>query len=181
MRVRQSPPTPLPELWLLSDQRNDAVLEEALATLPKGSGFVFRHYHLDPTDRRKRFDDLGPVCRMAGHLMVLAGDSDTALAWEADGVYGPPTKLGKRAGLLRFATVHWAREIYLADRAGVDAMFLSPVYPTRSHPDGGCLGKTNFLELAARAKAPVIALGGMTAKRAAELCWPRWAAIDGLS
>ncbi|MEL7317386.1 MAG: thiamine phosphate synthase, partial [Pseudomonadota bacterium] len=28
---------------------------------------------------------------------------------------------------------------------------------------------------------PVIALGGMTAERAREIQWPRWAAIDGLS
>jgi thiamine-phosphate pyrophosphorylase len=171
----------LPDLWLLSDERNDDVLGEALATLPKGSGFVFRHYHLDSAARRERFNQLGFVCRMAGHLLVLSGDADTALEWGADGVYGPPTKLGKLPGLLRFATVHWAREIYQADRADVNAMFLSPVYPTRSHPDGACLGKSNFLDLAARAKAPVIALGGMTAERAADLGWPRWAAIDGLS
>lgn len=177
MRARQT----LPDLWLLSDERNDAVLEEAITTLPKGSGFIFRHYHLAPAARRERFNQLGFLCRLAGHLVVLSSDSDTALEWGADGVYGPPTKLGKRPGLLRFATVHSAREISLADRAGVDAMFLSAVYPTRSHPDGGCLGKTNFLELAARAKAPVIALGGMNAERAAELGWPRWAAIDGLS
>ena len=171
----------LPDLWLLSDERNDAVLEEALVTLPKGSGFVFRHYHLPEPERRERFNQLGLICRLAGHLVVLAGTSDTALEWGADGVYAPPGKLGKREGLLRFATVHWAREIYLADRNQVDAMFLSPVYPTRSHPDRGCLGRSNFLELAARAKAPVIALGGMNAERAAELGWPRWAAIDGLS
>ncbi|MFN5818931.1 MAG: thiamine phosphate synthase, partial [Novosphingobium sp.] len=37
---------PLPAIWLLSDARNDAVLERALMRLPRGSGFVFRHYHL---------------------------------------------------------------------------------------------------------------------------------------
>jgi len=171
----------LPSLWLLSDERNDAVLEDALVTLPKRSGFVFRHYHLPEAKRRARFDELGHICRTAEHLLILAGTSDDALAWGADGAYGPPTKLGKREGLLRFATVHWAREIDQADRNGVDAMFLSPVYPTRSHPGRGCLGKATFLELASRAKAPVIALGGMNAETAADLDWPRWAAIDGLS
>lgn len=172
---------PLPNVWLFSDERNDARLEWALATLPKGNGFVFRHYHLKPKQRRTRFDELLPLCRACGHVVVLSGDSDTALEWGADGVYGPPGKLAKRPGLLCFATVHDAREVFLANRAKVDAMFLSPAFPTRSHPGGGCLGMTNFRQIAAQAQCPVIALGGMNAERAAELDWPRWGAIDGLS
>jgi thiamine-phosphate pyrophosphorylase len=171
----------LPNLWLISDQRNDAVLEEALARLPNESGFVFRHYHLEPAPRRERFGQLAFACRRAGHLVVLSADADTAVEWDADGVYGPPAKLSQRTGLLRFAAVHGTKEIRLADRAEVDAMFLSPVYPTRSHPDGRYLGKNRFLTLASLAKAPVIALGGLNAERAADLGWPRWAAIDGLS
>ena len=38
-----------------------------------------------------------------------------------------------------------------------------------------------FHMLARHAQMPVIALGGMTAKRAKALKWRRWAAIDGLS
>lgn len=178
MRARQT----LPDLWLFSDARNDAVLETALHRLPPGSGFVFRHYHLTLAARRARFDELAAVCRAKRHLTVIGGDRVTALAWGADGIYGDPTKLSRGDdGLLRLATVHDAREIALADRARVDAMFLSPVYPTRSHPGGPSLGSNEFLALAARARAPVIALGGMDAQRAADLGWPRWGAIDGLS
>lgn len=172
---------PLPNLWLFSDERNDARLEMALATLPKGSGFVFRHYHLKEKQRRARYDALRGLCSGRKHLVVVSGEAQTAAAWEADGVYGPPDKLGKRQGLLRFATVHNACEASWANRAQVDAMFLSPVFPTRSHPNGGCLGISAFHDIASRAKCPVIALGGMNAERAAELGWPRWAAIDGLS
>lgn len=169
---------PLPHIWLISDARNDAVLERALHDLPRGSGFVFRHYHLDGAARRERFGVLQALCRKFGHLCVLSADADTAAAWGADGIYGPPLKLAKRPGLLRFATVHDVEEVTISNQIGVDAMFLSPVYPTRSHSGGGGLGKQNFLALAARAERPVIALGGMTAARAAELGWPRWAAID---
>jgi thiamine-phosphate pyrophosphorylase len=177
MPLRQT----LPKLWLLSDERNDAVLEQTLQRLPRGSGFVFRHYHLAPEARRKRFDALAKLCRAESHLPVLSADAETAKAWGADGIYGDPRKLGERDGLLRFATVHDEHEIDLANRIGADAMFLSPVFPTRSHPDGRCLGKSDFLMLAAGAQSPVIALGGMTAKRAVELEWDRWAAIDGFS
>lgn len=177
MSARQT----LPELWLLSDERNDARLEEVLARLPRGSGFVFRHYHLRGDARRERYDALAALCRARQHLVVLAGDAEAACEWGADGIYADPVALGEGEDLLRLATVHGANEIALAGRAGADAMFLSPVFPTRSHPEAECLGKSKFLELAARATAPVIALGGMTAERAADLGWPRWAAIDGLS
>ena len=172
---------PLPDLWLLSDARNDAALEEALATLPEGSGFVFRHYHLQPAKRRERWEMLRSIVRSKNHLMVLSGDADTGIEWGADGIYGPPEELGKRPCLLRLATAHDAREIHLADRNGADALFLSPVFPTRSHPDGTALGAAMFHDLAARSTIPVIALGGMTVERARELGVRRWAAIDGLS
>lgn len=171
----------LPLLWLLSDARNDAGLERALTALPHGSGFVFRHYHLAPEARRDRFDALAVIARAGEHLVILSGPAELAQAWGADGIYGPPGKLGKVPGLLRLATAHDAREIFLANRAGADGVFLSPVFPTRSHPGGGCLGIGNFREIAGRAEMPVIALGGMTAERAHDLDWPRWGAIDGLA
>lgn len=181
MAMHQSPPPPLPNLWLLSDRRNDGGLETALQRLPRGSGFVYRHYHLSGAERRARYDALREACRARGHVLVVAGDSGTAAEWSADGVYGKAGSLGPHAALLRLATAHDAHEIALADGARADAIFLSPVFPTRSHPGAEGLGKAGFLALAAQAQAPVIALGGMSAARAADLGWPRWAAIDGLS
>lgn len=171
----------LPRLWLLSDARNDAALEAALARLPRGNGFVFRHYHLDEAARRRRFDHLAAVARGGGHLVVLSGAPELAQAWGADGIYGPAGELGNLPGLLRLATAHDAHELTLAKQAQADGVFLSPVFPTRSHPGSDCLGAERFRALAAEAEMPVIALGGMTAGRARELDWPRWAAIDGLS
>ncbi len=168
----------LPTIWLISDRRNDPDLEEALRQLPRGSGFVFRHYHLVAAERQARFAALRDLCRACGHLAVLSGDAETALAWGADGIYGPPDQLGQRPGLLRLATVHDAREVLLANCAGVDAMFLSPVFTTRSHPGAPVLGLPAFQKLAALAESPVIALGGMTAPRAAQHGLTRWAGID---
>ena len=83
--------------------------------------------------------------------------------------------------MLRLASAHGGDELQAASAAGVDAVFLSPVFPTRSHPGAPVLGVHGFHVLAMQASVPVIALGGMTAERARELDWPRWAAIDGLS
>ena len=82
---------------------------------------------------------------------------------------------------LWLAAAHDAAELAIANRHGADGVFLSPVFPTRSHPGAPTLGKAAFLGLAASSDAPVIALGGMDAEKAAELGWRRWGAIDGLS
>lgn len=176
MTARQS----LPLLWLLSDARNDSGLERALKELPSGSGFVFRHYHLDPQAREQRFQTLASVARASGHIVVLAGNASLAREWGADGIYASPDRIADAHGLLTLTSAHDGEELAAAARAGADAVFLSPVFATGSHPEGRPLGIEGFRALAQQSPIPVIALGGMTAERARELNWPRWGAIDGL-
>ena len=171
----------LPDLWLLSDERNDAALEEALRRLPRGSGFIYRHYHLPPRERLARWLDLRRLARSRGHVVILADSALTAREWGADGLYGAPRALYPTSDLLTLATAHSLHEIGRANRARADAVLLSPAFPTRSHPGAPALGPVRFRLLAAHASMPVIALGGMTPRRARRLAWPRWAAIDGLS
>jgi len=171
----------LPDLWLLSDARNDAMLDAALVRMPQGSAFVFRHYHLDYDVRRARFEAASSLARSRRHLVILADGYDTAAEWGADGVYGSLGLVQDAQNLLRIATAHSMSEVSAANAANVDAIMLSPVFPTRSHPDAPSLGPESFHELAALSRVPVIALGGMTPENAAVLEWPRWAAIDGLS
>lgn len=170
----------VPDIWLLSDERNDAVLEHAIGRLPPQSGFVFRHYHLTAEARAVRFAHLLPMLRSAGHWAILSGSVTMAEAWGADGVYGS-LDAAAPAGLRWIATAHDAAEIADANRFGASAVMLSSVFPTRSHPGGDTLGSDRFRELAALSRVPVIALGGMTAESAKALDWRRWAAIDGLS
>jgi thiamine-phosphate pyrophosphorylase len=177
MGLRQS----LPDLWLLSDARNDELLPRALRGLPRGSAFVFRHYHLDPRGRRARWDELMPLVREGGHLAILSGSDDEARSWGAAGSYGPPEAVGDAPELLRVVTVHDANEVAHANAAGADAAMISPVFATRTHPNIAPLGPEKFHALAALAEMPVIALGGMTFERAKQLGWSRWAAIDGLA
>jgi thiamine-phosphate pyrophosphorylase len=173
----------LPRLWLVTDRRNDAALEAALRRLPRGSGLIFRHYHLEERSRWQRFAKLMRVARGRGLCVVLAGDLRMARRWGADGAYGPARQLrgGSPGGLLRLATAHDLREIGMARRAGADAVLLSPVFLTRSHADSQPLGSVRFRLIASQAGLPVIALGGMSERAARRLRWPRWAAIDGLS
>lgn len=174
----------LPLLWLLSDARNDAALDGALRALPPGSGFVFRHYHLAAEERRARFGQLASIARACGHCVILSSRSwSEAEEWGVDGIYGgsAPDSEARAPGLLWLAAAHDASEIADANRHKADGVFLSPVFPTRSHPEADVLGRDGFHALARQSAAPVIALGGMNALRAEELGWARWGAIDGLA
>lgn len=168
---------PVPRTLLLSDARNDERLESVLSRLPRGSALVFRHYHLPPAARRARFEALRRLCARRGVLVITAGE---ARGWRADGYYGAPQSLGCAQGL-RLATAHSLAEIGAAVRAQASAILLSPVFPTRSHPGAPVLGPLRFLHLARRSPLPIIALGGMTKRRAARLPVWGWAAIDGLA
>ena len=163
---------PLPRLWLMTDERQGEGLWQALERLPRGSGIVFRHYSLSPASRKALFRNVKGVARRRRLLILAAG----AQAWGADGTHG---RRRMQRGRLLSAPVHDLREIRAAERAGVDLLFLSPVFPTRSHPGARTLGRMRFASLARQTRLPVIALGGMNERRARGLQGGYgWAAID---
>lgn len=170
---------PLPKVWIVSDVRNDAALERALERLPRGSGLIFRHYHLESHKRRARFEVLARIARRRGHMVALAGDTRQARRWGAEAAYASPGALARGPALPRLVTAHSLAELRRATRA--DAVLLSPVFATRSHPGERTLGPLRFRLIAAHSPVPVIALGGMTSARARAMGWERRAAIDALS
>ena len=174
----------LPRIWLFTDQRNDASLEHAVLRLPRGSGIVFRHYHLREAARRARFETVQRLARQRGHMLMLAGSPALARRWRADGVHGRLPRRSALRGLLHSAPVHDALEIQQANRSGADIFFLSPVFATRSHPGQRPLNPVQTRRLAELCNGLVIYLGGMTARRYLT-CSSHpahgWAAIDGLS
>ncbi|MEY2944178.1 MAG: hypothetical protein RLY97_2192 [Pseudomonadota bacterium] len=171
----------LPRIWLVSDARNDAQLAQILAHLPRGSGFIFRHYHLPPAKRRARFMALRRIARRYGHSIILSGPAHLARKWGADGIYGPAEIIAKGSAMIRLMTAHNLREMRRAKQCRASCIMLSPVFPTGSHVGGKPLGRIKFRALIAHAQVPVVALGGMNARRAKTIDARSWAAIDGLT
>lgn len=173
-----------PQIWLMTDERNDAVLEDSIKSLPRGSGIIFRHYHLEPGQRYDRFQTIKTCARRRDHIILLAGPPILARQWGADGVHGRQWKRHQTAGLIHSAPVHGPREIWLANHHGADLLFLSPAFVTRSHPGQRPLNHLQLKKLVNLSRKPVILLGGMTARRFRQqehLGVHGWAAIDGLS
>lgn len=183
MRARQpqSASKPLPCLWLFTDERvSGEALMAAIRRLPSGSGIVFRHYGLQPQERRALLKAVGKAARRQRLVLLLAGEDRWAQG--APGRHNPSRRASGTGGL-RSASAHNAREIAAANRQGADILFLSPAFPTRSHPGAPALGPMRFAALARLARCPVIALGGMTParfRRLRPLGAYGWAAIDAL-
>lgn len=167
------PRHPLPRLWLMTDERMGDSLWDALERLPRGSGVVFRHYGLSPAERRALFARVAKVSRRRGQVVIRAG-AERLGRCEA-GVHG------RNGRGLRTYPAHSRREAIRAIRAGADVLFVSPVFTTRSHPDARTLGRVRLGLLIRELRVPVIALGGMDARRARGLRGlgiHGWAAID---
>ena len=174
----------LPTLWLFTDERNDAELEKAIRQLPCGSGIIFRHYHLPVDERKRRFSEIEKQARRYGHLLLLADTPQVARSWRAQGSHARCSQRSKTLGHLHSAPVHNAREIHKANRNGAMLFFLSPAFPTRSHPGAKSLNRIQVKRLATLCRGPVFLLGGMNRKRFQSYRDRQiygWAAISALS
>ncbi|ATY33197.1 thiamine phosphate synthase [Sphingomonas psychrotolerans] len=167
------PRHPLPQLWLMTDERMGDLLWDALARLPRGSGVVFRHYGLPSGERGALFARVTQVARRRGLLVIRAGAE--RLGRGAAGVHG------RRGEGLRTWPAHSRREAIAGIRAGANLLFVSPVFATRSHHGARALGRARLGLMIRGLQVPVIALGGMDPRRAAglkPLDIYGWAAID---
>jgi len=118
------------------------------------------------------------LTRAHGARLIVHGQADVAKAVNAEGVHMAARNMGQiqamRAWLNDFhpdfsVSCHSVDEMDQA--AGLDAefVFLSPVFPTSSHPGAPHLGVEQFRMLAKSASLPVIALGGITQQNRREL------------
>lgn len=153
MRRRQA----LPAIWLMTDERMGDALWAALERVPRGGGVVFRHYRAP--DRRALFDRVRAVCRRRRLVLLLAGPPRLAVAWRADGAHGPSPHVRAARALLRSRPAHDRRET-VAGR-GADLRFVSPLFPTRSHPGAAALGVVRAGLMLRGETGALIALGGV--------------------
>jgi len=154
----------------MTDERQGEGLWEALERLPRGAGVVFRHYATPAAERRRLFGRVVRVARVRGLVVVRAG------AWCGAGADGAHNRRGRG---LRTASAHSLAEAKAAVRGGADAVFVSPVFATRSHPGGEVLGLLGAEWIARSVRVPAIALGGMDAVRFRGMRrFYGWAAID---
>lgn len=162
----------------MTDERQGDALWPALERLPRGAGVIFRHYSLSSDERKRLFAAIERVCRRRGLILVRAGND---AMHKEQGKHGRSLK--RVAGLCTWSA-HKLRDVIAGRRAGADAIFISPVFATRSHPGQPPLGVVRASRLAQAAGGRAIALGGVNQqsfRRLQGTGFIGWAAIDGLS
>jgi len=152
----------IPPLWLFTDARRLPDPLPAVSRLPRGlAGVVFRHDG-DP-GRAALGRQIARLCRSRRLALVVAGDVHLAAALRA----GVHLRAGRWPGVARRRTglvtssAHGLADLRRARRAGTTLAFLSPAFPTASHPGAGGLGVLHWIRLARAAPLPVGALGGV--------------------
>lgn len=147
----------------------------ALSALPRGSALVWRAYD-DAADART-IRRLGALARSKGCVLLLAGHPRLGTRLGMQGLHLPERMFTRRyengyllslpalaPGMELTGACHSEAAIHAAARAGMDAVLISPVFPTRSHPGERTLGVVKFARLARLARklgmAPC-ALGGI--------------------
>jgi len=138
----------------------------AARLLPPGSAVILRHY--DAPERATLARELARICRRARVHLLIAGDWRLALAVGADGVHLPENMVwgrawGRKPQFLVTAAAHSEVAIRRAARIGVDAVLLSPVFPTASHPGANVIGPLRFALWCQSSPVPIYALGGIDA------------------
>ncbi len=148
-------------LWYFTDETRPEDPLAIAATLPPFlCGIVFRH---DSVPHRAALGaQLARLCRARHIPLVVAGNARLAAALHA----GIHLRGGAWPGLvrppgLRTASAHNARELRAARQAGAAVVFVSPIFPTTSHPSARPLGP-------ARCRG-TYALGGITGATARAL------------
>jgi len=170
----------LPVLWLFSDAARGGDVVAAIGRLPKFGlcGVVFRHDGV--AGRAALLAKVAAACRARGVALVVAGGSRRfgvhlrGGRWSGGKVGGVrPARAGLTPPYVT-ASAHDVVEVRRAARAGVDIVFISPVFGTASHPGVSGLGMVRWNNLARhRGGAVAYALGGVngnSVKRLAGLC-----------
>lgn len=165
----------LPALVLMTDDGRLADPLAAACALPRGSMIVVRAR--DDTRRKTLSAALLKIARRHGLAVIIADDPELTARLGADGIHLSEMRAGEAAhwrtrfpALLITTSAHSLRAVLKAQNLPVDAIFLSPVFPTLSHPDRASLSPLRAMSIARASRRAVYALGGIDSRNAARLC-----------
>jgi thiamine-phosphate diphosphorylase len=148
----------------------------ARAVAEAGGAALALHLRGPGTGGRRLHDlaiALRPALRASGGMLVVNDRIDVALAAGADGVQlGARTLSVEDGQALAGASLRIGASVHAADEAravaaGADWLLAGTIWPTPSHPGRPGAGLALLREVAALG-TPVVAIGGVSAERAAE-------------
>ncbi|MGH6879251.1 MAG: thiamine phosphate synthase [Rhizomicrobium sp.] len=175
----------LPPLVLLTDDERLPDPIAAVLALPPGSLVVLRSR--DKGRRMALATSLTRLARARGLEWIVADDAPLAANAGAQGAHFPEHQIAlaarwrvSRPQWLITCAAHSLRACARAAAAGADAVLLSPVFPTASHPDRPHFGSFRLRLIARAAPLPVYALGGVDEQSARRLAGSQLAGLAAI-
>jgi thiamine-phosphate pyrophosphorylase len=170
---------PDPPLLLVTDRRQARLplADVAAAALGAGCRWVsLREKDLSEDDQMALAGTLLRLTRRHGARLSLHGEAQLAKACGTDGVHLPagsdPATARKLLGQGKLigVSIHTVTEAEAIDPAVIDYAIAGPAFETPSKPGYGPeIGRKGLSEIAAAARVPILAIGGLNAMRAAEV------------
>ena len=162
----------LPRVLFLSDEGRIKDPYKIIKAMPQNSGIILRDYN-NPA----RQELINTITQMAEkHRLTLfianngeANNSYKGVKHHHHQHWPNSGRAGQRRGgryQLITTSAHNLADVGRANRLNVDAIFISPVFNTKSHPEKKPLNIHKFARLAKMVKMPVYALGGINSKTA---------------
>jgi len=158
----------VPALVLMTDLARLPDPVAAAGQLPRGAAVILRD--AGHPARLELGNALAQLAQRRGLILLVSGDAELAISLHAHGLHLPEADMHRAPDLRRrhprwliTGAAHSRAAINKAGRLGLDAVLLSPVFATASHPGGTFLGPLRFHAITRGARIPVLALGGVDA------------------
>lgn len=160
----------LPTMYAISNVAElgeEAFLARLQIKLDAGLRLIqLREKHLARDELKELAQRVVSMSHACGAKVLLNGDVALAREVGADGVQLTSSQLAELSERPDVgwcgASCHNAEELLRAEALGCEFALLSPVLPTKSHPDAPHLGWESFAVMTAGSSIPVYALGGLT-------------------
>ena len=114
--------------------------------------------------------------------LLIGSDIKLAEDIKADGIHFPEYMIKKnkinwidiknvksKKRWIITTSVHSIQSLKKAEGLDIDAVLLSPVFPSKSHPNSKSLGLNKFSKIVKKTKLPIYALGGINIKNVKSL------------
>jgi len=164
----------LPGLLFFTDPQRIPNPEAVAERLPAGAGIVYRAF--DAEDAVERGRRLRTIATERGLLLLVGAHPSLAEGIRADGLHLPerlsvdiPRLRAEYTRWLITVAAHDRNALAAAERAGADAVVVSPIFPSNSPSAGEPLGVESLKILVATTPLPVYALGGIRARTVSRL------------
>ena len=153
-------------------------LREILDGIIAGGGRLVQYREKEWPSRRclPLLEDLRRRAKEAGVLFVVNDRLDLALAVDADGLHlgqdDLPASVARRllpSSMFLGVSTHSLEQARQAEQDGADYVAVGSIYPMATKPEFQVVGLDLLRAVLPHVKAPLVAIGGITADKAAEV------------